>query len=220
MRSLGEQLYHPLHAAERIHLARMGGKGGHADTQYAIGRRRTGNAGQREALRGVCLHGEAQPRQCLGIAGKGRGLLGLHLGMQEGASCPAPLIDMCHGLSRQAETQTEVLGAQDIVQVAYVGGLQGCQLVIELAQADAVRVDTPKRDIRRELLHDAAHVGAAHHGDVHVGIAPGQGIDDGNGHQDVAQRRETDEEKMCVGHHFFPYRMGFVSTSLYIFICL
>ena len=99
---------------------------------------------------------------------------------------------MRHAETPHAEAQTQILGAQDVVEIGDSGEVLGYKSAVEAIEAMQI-VQLFGRgfhepDIGREVVKEGAREGSAQHRDVGVRILGGERIDYRHGHRHVAHR--------------------------------
>ena len=198
---LGEQGDHLLHQSQWIYLALMGCKGRYAYPALVLGlvayplrtvcRRRfaVGIEGGEVGLDGIAQLGEH-----IGVVLERRGLLHalFPLLLSEQTLAAAVLVYMRHVETPHAEAQTQILGAQDVVEIGDSGEVLGYKSAVEAIEAMQI-VQLFGRgfhepDIGREVVKEGARKRSAQHRDVGVRVLGGERIDYRHGHRHVAHR--------------------------------
>ena len=231
LRQLGDHLFHQL---QRVYLPLVFRKGSDTDVEWRAERGELRVVWQQTQVTTtlwedgveVQLYGETQTLQHVSIVLEGGGLLDelLVIGSCQPVATLAVLVDMCHLVTAEVEAHAQEFRAQHVMQVGNMRELLGGKPAVEGVQSlDAMvlplQVSLHKADVRGEVLKERTCEAAAQHGHPHVRILTSQGIDYGNGHGDISQGREADDEDVVFLHFtLLLYKTGLVAGSLYIFI--
>ena len=224
------------HHAQWIRLTLVGGEGRNADPLLerflladGLGQQpQTRLLGREQRGEGVG-DGIAQFAEYLGVVVNRRLYRFQHLVLvlRQPLALGAVLIDVRHLELIEVEPQPQVVRPQHIVQVGDGREVLGQQSAVECVQAFdapvfALDVGFHKAHVRRQVLKERTRKRPRQHRDAQVRVLRGQRINHRNGHGDIADGREADDENMLSFHAFLClllYKIGLVLGSLYIFIC-